>query len=77
MEIEDVEETFVHFPYIRREMEKMGMIGNMILKFAKDPTAPKAVKFKGRGWRMFKKSEADEYLARTRVELGLPPKTED
>jgi hypothetical protein len=76
MDITDIQNEFVHFPYIRRELEAMGLVGNMILKFAADPTAPKGVQFNGRGWRMFRKSEADEYLARKRVELGLPPKTE-
>lgn len=76
MNINDVQNEFVHFPYIRRQLEEMGLVGNMVLKFAADPTAPKGVQFNGRGWRMFKKSEADEYLARKRVELGLAPKKE-
>jgi hypothetical protein len=74
MEIEEIEAQWVHFPYLRRELEEMGIVGNLVLKFAKDPTAPVGVKFGGRGWRMFRKSEADEYLARKRSELGLPQK---
>lgn len=63
-------QEFVHFSYIRRALEELGVVGNMTLKFASDPDAPFGVRLSPRGWRMFRRDEADEYIAKKRAQLG-------
>lgn len=73
MDITDIETEFVHFGYIREALEKMGVVGNLTLLVKGDADAPRGVQFRGRGWRMFRRSEADAYIAKKREALGLPP----
>jgi hypothetical protein len=77
MEIEDVEEHFVPFKYIREALEKAGIVGNLTLKFNTDPNAPRGYQFRKGSWRLFKRADADAYIARQRVNHGLSPSAED
>ncbi len=73
MDITDIETEFVHFGHIRTALERMGVVGNLTLMFKGDPDAPRGYQFKGRGWRMFRRAEADAYIAKKREALGLAP----
>jgi hypothetical protein len=73
MEIDQIEEHFVPFSHIREALERAGMVGNLTLMFNGDPAAPRGYQFKPRGWRVFRRSEADAYINLKRERLGLPP----
>ncbi len=76
MEFDQIEQQFVPFAHIRKSLERAGMVGNLTLMFNSDPDAPKGFQFKPRGWRVFRRAEADAYINLKRKRLGLPPITE-
>jgi hypothetical protein len=62
---------WVHFPHIRKALEALGLVGNHLVAFRADPLAPKGVQFSERGWKMYRRSDADAYIAHVAAKHGL------